>query len=147
MKRAVIVVGSHYAGKSKTITKFFKPLVGISKRSRRFRLARREGEVFSQSLEERFKHGHILSQSLEEKRRQEVRDVVAKYRHYDFLVFAARPADEAPSLYIALKRRLKRCGFEVATVRVIAEQEDSYYQSKAKKIYRRLLTETPAKTE
>jgi hypothetical protein len=141
MKKAVIVVGSHHAGKSRTISKFFKPLIGISRNSRCFRLGRRRGEVFSQSLEERFRYGQVLSQSLEEKGLRDVRQIVAKYRHYDMLVFAARPADERRSLHIALKRELNRCGFEVATVKVVADQDDSYYASKAKKIYRSLLTQ------
>ena len=66
MKKAVIVVGSHYAGKSKTIRKFFKPLVGISGNRRLFQIGQHDGAVLSQSLEERLRDGHVLSQSLEE---------------------------------------------------------------------------------
>ena len=75
MKRAVIVVGSHYAGKSKTIKKFFKPLVGISGNRRLFQLDNYGGAVLSQSLEERFGNGHVLSQSLEERRAYSYRTV------------------------------------------------------------------------
>src|SRR5262245_46824391 len=111
MKNAVIVVGSHYAGKSKTIKKFFKPLVGISGNHRLFDLGQHGGVVLSQSLEERFGNGHVLSQSLEEKRLIDVRGVVAKYQHYQSLVFAARPSTEPGSLYQALKSTLETHGF------------------------------------
>ena len=139
MKKAVIVVGSHYAGKSKTINQFFKPLVGLSGRQRRFYLANFAGAVFSQSLEERFGYDGILfSQSLEEKGIRDVRAVVADCQHYQRLVFAARPENEAVSLYGSLKSELETQGFSVATVRVVRNQPEAFYADCAKQIIQQL---------
>ena len=137
MKRAVIV-GSHFAGKSKTIKKFFKPLVGISGNRRLFQLDNYGGAVLSQSLEERFGNGHVLSQSLEEKSLVDVRSVVAEYQHYERLVFAARPSSEARSLYEPLKSELESRGFSVATVSVVRNQPDSFYAERAQEILQHL---------
>ena len=138
MKRAVIVVGSHHAGKSKTIREYFKPLVGISGNHRIFQIGQHVGRVFSQSLEERFGNGHVLSQSLEEKGLVNVRDVVSKYQEYGRLVFAARPANEAGSLYETLKSELKGCGFLVGTVSVVREESESFYAERGQEILRYL---------
>jgi hypothetical protein len=138
MKRAVIVVGSHHAGKSKTIKKFFKPLVGISGNRRLFQIGQHKAAVLSQSLEERFGNGHVLSQSLEEKGLVDVRGVVANYQHYERLVFAARPSSEARSLYGTLKSELESRGFSVATVSVVRNQPDSFYAERAQEILRHL---------
>jgi len=138
MKSAVIVVGSHYAGKSKTIRKFFKPLVRIAGNQRLFQLGHHGGAVLSQSLEERFGNGHVLSQSLEEKGSADVRGIVAKYQHYEKLVFAARPSTEAGSLYATLKSKLESKGFSVATVFVVGGQPDSFYAASAQEILEHL---------
>jgi hypothetical protein len=137
MKRAVIV-GSHFAGKSKTIKKFFKPLVGISGNQRLFQIGQHRGAALSQSLEERFGNGHILSQSLEEKGLVDVRCVVANYQHYERLVFAARPSTETRSLYGMLKSELESRGFSVATVSVVRNQPDSFYAERAQEILQHL---------
>ncbi len=146
MKRAVIVVGSHYAGKSKTIRKFFKPLVGISGNRRRFQIGGYDGNVFSQSLEERFGNGHVLSQSLEEKGLAGVRGIMADLQHYERLVFAARPSSEAGSLYGKLKAELESRGFSVATVNVVRNQPDDFYRERAQEILQHLEAENDQKT-
>jgi hypothetical protein len=138
MKRAVIVIGSHYAGKSKTIRNFFKPLVGISGNQRFFQIGPDSGAVLSQSLEERFGNGHILSQSLEEKKLADVAGVVASYQYYERLVFAARASCETRSVYDKLKSELKSRGFSVATVSVLRNQPDSFYAERAQEILRNL---------
>lgn len=138
MRRAVIVTGSHYAGKSKTIRNFFKPLVGISGNQRLFQVGPHGGAALSQSLEERFGNAHVLSQSLEEKGLAYVAGVVSKYGDYEALVFAARPSCETPSLYNELKTELERRGFSVATVSVLRNQPDSFYAERAQDILRNL---------
>jgi hypothetical protein len=141
VKRAVIVVGRHYAGKSRTIKQFFKPLVGISGNRRFFQIGAHDAAVLSQSLEERFRNGrdgHVLSQSLEEKRYVDVRRVVATYDRYARLVFAARPRDEAGSLYEALKSELEGRDFSVATVTVVRGRSESFYAERAQEILRHL---------
>jgi hypothetical protein len=73
MKKAVIVVGSHFSGKSNTITKYFKPLVGIQGNKRAFNLNGEVGRVLSQSLEEKGL-GRVISQSVEEKQLPNLND-------------------------------------------------------------------------
>lgn len=129
MKYAVIVVGSHGAGKSKTINKYFKPLIGLSGRQRNFS----NGRVLSQSLEER--EGHVLSQSLEEKGLISVKNFINKYADLNYLVCAARPDGENSSLYKTMKQELQCKGFQVATVRVEYDQPESFYERKARDIF------------
>lgn len=132
MKKAVIVVGSHHAGKSKTINQYFKPLVGISSMQRKFLL----GRVLSKSLEE--KEGHNLSQSFEEKG-LEIESVVNKfineYARFLYVVCAARPENESPSYYKIIRKKLEDRGFNVKTVSVIKGQSELYYQEIANEIY------------
>jgi hypothetical protein len=129
MKKAVIVVGSHCVGKSKTINQYFKPLIGLSGRQRNFM----NGRVLSQSIEER--EGYVLSQSLEEKGLNSVKEFISKYAIFNYLICAARPDCENPSLYKKLKSELERLGYQVKTVNIIKEQSESFYQAKAKEIY------------
>jgi hypothetical protein len=138
MKKAVIVVGEHYAGKSRTINQFLKPLIGISKNHQRFRIGQHDGTVLSQSLEERSGNGHVFSQSLEEKGLVDVGGMVAKYQHYERLVFAARPNNESYSLYGRLKSELESHGFSVSTVNVVRNQQDSFYAERAQEILQQL---------
>jgi hypothetical protein len=80
-----------------------------------------------------------LSQSLEEKGLENVRDVVDKYQHYDWLVFAARPSNETASLYLTLKSELEAHGFSVETVYVVRNQPDAYYAERAQEILDHLM--------
>ena len=132
LKNAVIVVGSHGAGKSKTINKYFKPLIGLSGRQRNFS----RGRVLSQSLEER--EGHVLSQSLEEKGLKSVKEFIKKYADLNYLVCAARPDGEIPSLYNILKTELEAKGFNVSTVQVFSGKEESFYENRAQEILNNL---------
>ena len=136
MKKAVIVIGSHGAGKSRTINEHLKPLLGLTLFQRVFNHAAVTGQAFSQSLEER--NGQVLSQSLEEKGLESVKDFIRRYAHFKYLVCAARPENETPSLYRKLKLGLESTGFSVATVTVEADKPDDFYKNKAKKIYRYL---------
>ena len=93
MKKAVIVVGPHFSGKSKTIKKYFKPLVGLSGNQRTFDLNEKPGIVLSQSLEEK-RLGRVLSQSIEEKGTADVEEFLSRYLFCQWLVLAARPLTE-----------------------------------------------------
>lgn len=123
MKKAVIVVGSHYAGKSKTIRKYLKPKLGITEYEHKFI---RNGKA-----------GFILSQSLEEADR-DVEYVVKKYMVYDLLVLSARPAHERPSCLNKLTRKLQTAGYRVSEVLVDHTDDEDYYDGKAKEILKRL---------
>lgn len=137
MKKAVIVVGTHHAGKSKTINKYFKGKIGLSEKERKFSVGDNKGHILSQSLEE--KYGIINSQSLEEKGLVEVTTTVEKYKNYEQLIFAARPENEKLSYYKDLKKQLEKRGFVVETVKIIRDQKESYYKEKAEEIYKKLV--------
>ncbi|TMO88061.1 hypothetical protein [Pseudoalteromonas ruthenica] len=123
MKKAVIVVGSHFAGKSKTINVHVKKKLKIKPQAHKFNL--------------KGKDGYILSQSFEEAER-DVSYVIKKYGHYDLLVLAARPAHETPSDLNKAIKQLTAKGFKVYTVPVNAEQKESYYSSKADDVIKKL---------
>ena len=119
MKKAVIVVGTHYAGKSKTIREHLKPKLGIAKNEHKFI---RNGKA-----------GFVLSQSLEEADR-DVDYVIKKYVIYDLLVLSSRPAHERPSCLNELKAKLQTAGYRVSEVLVDRTDEEDYYDSKADEI-------------
>lgn len=139
-KIAVIVVGSHFAGKSKTINKHLKPRVGIRSRAHKFYIRGASGKVLSQSREgaarTRRRSGFARSQSLEESRRTsaDVRRLIQANSNFDRLVFAARPSDEKPSFLPLLKSVLAANGFRVFLVRVVANQPEQFYAGRAKEI-------------
>lgn len=120
MKKAVIVVGSHYAGKSKTINKYLKPKLGIERDDHKFT---RNGQ-----------DGYVLSQTFEEADR-DVQKIVNKYSHYDLLVVAARPANESPSYLMELTAELQNAGYQVSTVDIVkTSNNEAYYEEKADEI-------------
>jgi len=133
-KRAVIVVGSHYAGKSKTINCYFKKLVGIPEEKRKFDIKGSEGQALSQSNEE--KRGLIISQSPEEKRIKELEAAIERYLGYQYLVLASRPDGESPSYYKEIKAILEKADYIVTTVEVFDHGDDeSYYENKGKEVF------------
>jgi disulfide oxidoreductase YuzD len=103
MSRAVIVVGKHFAGKSKTIREYLKPLLGIGINDHKF------------TLEE--KHGYILSQSFEEADR-DPDETIKKHSDCDLLVLAARPEEEPASKLPSMRRALSEESFRVNVVRI-----------------------------
>ncbi|WP_125719079.1 hypothetical protein [Pseudoalteromonas rubra] len=119
MKNAVIVVGSHYVGKSKTINLYVKPKLGLSQRAHKF--------------ERNGLHGFILSQSFEEAER-DVDYVLEQYGQYDLLVLACRPANETPSDLIEATKKLKKAGFDVYTVSIRHHDNEEYYDGKANEV-------------
>jgi len=135
-KRAVIVVGSHHVGKSKTINRYLKPRLGIRETQHRFSLGERIGTVLSQSREEAAtQRGIVLSQSFEEAGRCEyIADFVLKYAHFELLVLAARPSDENPSCLLALKAKLWDAGYKVRDILLVGGQAESYYRGAAETI-------------
>jgi len=123
MKNAVIVVGTHYAGKSKMINNHLKRKFKIGKRKHKFS---RNG-----------KEGFILSQSFEEAGR-DVDFVVSKYSHYDLLVLSARPSNETPSCLVEAESKLKNAGYQVILVYVSKTTDNKHYDDKADEIIKYL---------
>lgn len=123
MKIAVIVVGSHFSGKSRTINKDLKPLLGISERQHIFH---RKG-----------KDGYVLSQSFGEAG-SDPKGKIYRVSHYDLLVLADRPATEPVSCLIEIEKILDKYKFKHHRVFINASSSDSYYKSKAKEILRHL---------
>ncbi len=133
MKKAVIVVGPHFSGKSKTIKKYFKPLVGLTGNQRTFDLNEKPGVVLSQSLEEK-RLGRVISQSIEEKTISNVKEFLSRYLFCQWLVLAARPPTEAGSHLNEILRILKTSGYSVLVVDVAKGQPELFYEQCAKKI-------------
>lgn len=141
MKKAVIVEGQHYAGKSKTIIKYFKPLIGLTSRARNFKLDGVSGRVYSQSREEAARlRGCVRSQSLEESGRtaREVAKLIRTNANFELLVFAARPEGEEGSFLPLLKRQLRAVGYRVLVVQIIPKQPENFYAKSGRKILRHL---------
>lgn len=119
MKIAVIVVGSHFSGKSRTIKEFLKPLLGLTSHQ--------------QIFEHHGKTGRILSQSFEESR-SDANEKIARYSHYDLLVIAARPESESVTQLLAVEKLLTKYKFKHHRVVIDADPTDSYCKRKAKEI-------------
>ena len=120
MDKAIIVVGKHFAGKSKTINVYLKPKLGLSVHEHVFEL---NGQP-----------GFILSQSFEESGR-DVDYVIEKYgNRYTYLVLASRPADEVGSNLEEAKQKLSHVGYNVSIVEIEPKQPDEYYKNKASNI-------------
>ncbi len=119
MKKAVIVVGSHYVGKSKTIREHLKPKLGIGK----------DDHIFHRNNQT----GYILSQSLEEANRS-IDNVIKAYGHYSLLVLAARPAEDTPSNLKEAISKLRSAGYRVSEVAIAKSDDDTYYNNKADEI-------------
>jgi hypothetical protein len=125
MKIAVIVVGSHYSGKSRTLKKFVKPQLGIGEKELVFR---RNGLS-----------GVILVQTFEEADR-DIQAAMIRYGHHDLLILAARPEHETPSCYLELKAALEKADYLVRTVHIIKTKTttDAYYREQADEVLRQL---------
>jgi hypothetical protein len=119
MKKAVITVGSHYVGKSKTINAYLKPKLGIGYYEHKFT---RNNQT-----------GFILSQSFEEANR-DVDFMIKKFCTYELLVLSARPANEQPSLLEEAKHKLSAAGYRVSEVRINRNTDNAYFENKANEI-------------
>ena len=123
-KIAIIVVGEHKAGKSKTIREYLKHMLGIKENAHKFMLKDgRKGYILSQTFEER-------SESIEE-----LTEKLKKYENYDVLILPVRPKEDKFSFYEEVRKVLTYFGFEVKEVRI---EVGPYYKSKAGEIYRLL---------
>jgi hypothetical protein len=107
-KKAVIVVGSHYSGKSLTINKHLKPLLKIASHAHIFELNGEKGFALSQSSEESGKN---------------VEKLIQKYSHYELFVLAARPEADERSNFKETRAALERASFEVNVVVVHSREE------------------------
>ena len=121
-KNAIIVVGEHYAGKSKTINKYLKSMLSLNENQHKFGIGDCEGFILSQTLEER----NAFVKDLE------------KYKTYDILVLPTRPENEPNSLFQEVKEKLKEFGFDVVIYKIKKGQEEGYYKEKAKEIYNQI---------
>jgi len=119
MKKAIILVGSHFTGKSKTIRCYLKPKLGIDENEHRFV---RNGQ-----------DGFILSQSFEESGR-DVDYVIEKYGQYELLILSARPAEEIASCLHRARTQLEAAGYRVNEVNISPGEPDSFYDQKADEI-------------
>jgi hypothetical protein len=114
MRKACVVVGSHYSGKSRTL-RILKQKLGIGNK----RYFTRNGQS-----------GGVLVQTCEEAEGN-VKDRVEKYSLCDYLVLAARPANESLSYLAELEAELKRAGYRVKVLHIVKPRDknfaDEYY--------------------
>jgi hypothetical protein len=108
MKKAIIVVGKHFAGKSLTIGAHLTALLKIKRRARKFTL--------------RGKRGFLRSQSFEESG-LDVIATIKKYFGYDLLVFAARPETEEGTKFKLIHNTLLKASFDVKKVEIKNQKE------------------------
>ena len=121
-KLAMIVVGPHYAGKSKTINKYLKPKLSIRENQHKFNIGDCDGFILSQSLEER----KAFIEDLD------------RYKDYDILVLPTRPKTEPNSLFHAVHEKLTGFGFDIVVYEIEKNQSESYYQERANGIYEKI---------
>ena len=121
---AIILVGEHYAGKSKTINKYLKPKLSIDEKQHKFEIENCEGFILSQTLEER----NAFVENLD------------RYKNYDVLVLPTRPENEPNSLFHAVKEKLKEFDFDIVIYEIDKDQEENYYLEKATEIYSQILS-------
>jgi hypothetical protein len=122
-KKAVIVVGSHFFGKSLTVNKHLKPLLKINPQAHIFDLNGQKGFVLSQSSEESG---------------QNVEKLIEKYSHFDLFVLVSRPETDEHSNFKAVRAALERTSFEV-NVMVVHSREEA--PNKAAAIFKLLSQE------
>ena len=119
-KIAVIVVGSHFSGKSRTISKYLKHLLGMAKRQR---IALWNGFNI-----------YIKSQSLEESD-SSIDNWILKWQEFEILVIACRPENEMKSYLQLIKNKLQIVGFTIYEVHISkTNYNEDYYQNKAQEI-------------
>jgi hypothetical protein len=119
MKKAVIVVGKHYVGKSKTINKYVKPKLKIGVKDHVFTYKGRSGFILSQTFEEADR---------------DIELIVRKYSDYDLLILAARAPGEDPSCLTELIEALQNAQYLVSTVDIIKAPNEDYYEGKAEEV-------------
>lgn len=119
MRTAVVVVGKHYAGKSKTIRKYATNKLGIGEHVHKFNFKGQKG--------------YILSQTFEEADR-DIEKTIADLSAYDLLIVAARPAGENPSFETDITAALQGAGYTVRKVTILRTSNESYYQEKADEV-------------
>ena len=131
MKKAFVVVGKHYSGKSRTLRDYLKPRLNMG-----------NGRYFTRNGQS----GCVLVQSCEEAE-ADLKDRIEKYSGYDYLVLAARPANELPSYQLELEAELKKVGYQVKTLHIVKPKQESladeYYGGIADEIIAYL--DSPAK--
>lgn len=119
MKKAVILTGTHYIGKSRTINNYLKPKLGIG--------------VYKHKFTRNGQDGFILSQTCEEAHRN-IDDVVTRYCHYELLVLASRPSYETPSCFDQLRSKLSNAGYRVDETVISSKGDSVHYEQKAAEI-------------
>jgi len=115
MKKALIIVGSHHAGKSRTINRHLKSALGISAKANKFS----EKDLYGTGSANK-SYGWIYSQSIEERGRKTpwIAEFASNSK-WQRLVFSARPIGEPVSHYKTLKEELEKAGYKVETIDIV----------------------------
>lgn len=122
-KIAIIFIGSHFSGKSRTINEFLKKKLNIKKDAWTFKISEKKGCIHSQSPEESGR---------------DPEEIIKKYAHCHFIVLAARPDNEQPSKLNAIRRSLGNHGFEIHEI-FITKGDEENYRKHADEAYRLII--------
>lgn len=128
-KNAVIVSGSHFAGKSHTLRDHLKPKLSMSKGQRNFTRNGLKGTIRTQSFEE----AGWSSKKLKE--------LLKSLADFDLIVVATRPKSESGSLFNQVYSELMELGFRVEEIVINNNnppKNPSYYGPKADEILNHL---------
>ena len=123
MKKAVILVGSHWSGKNSTINDFLKPMLKgldgevMGPNDHKFILNERRGCILSRSFEETLKEFLVYSE---------------KYFRHELLVFADRPEAKQGSKSNPIREALEKAGYLVTAITIKGGDNQ---QHKAKEIF------------
>lgn len=120
MKKAIIVTGKHWAGKSKTINDHLKPLFGISLKSYTFWLKGKRGFIISQSIEESGRPIEIL---------------IKKCSGFDIVIVATRVSTDNATKHELVNNKLEKNGFKTKTFIITKHEKENYYTGMAKEIF------------
>lgn len=109
-KLAIIVIGEHYAGKSRTLIEYVKPAFGLNRLAHKFRFNNCSGYIKTQTLQE----GNEPIDSLD------------KFQVYDVFVLASRPCGEGNPQLSEIKNKLRELGFTVSEYLIPRDTDDGY---------------------
>ncbi|MDD7984701.1 hypothetical protein PQO01_07035 [Lentisphaera marina] len=123
-KKAVIVCGEHFVGKTHTINFFLKPLLGIKAGAWTFTI-------------EHWHDGGVYAQSSEESPR-DVDYRISKLLKYTYVVTACRPKDEEGSHFTEIYLQLRQRGYDVVVFEISRENDEDDKKMIASQAYNHL---------
>lgn len=120
-KLAIIVVGKHYAGKTRTLWQV-KSLLKMRNRGFKFTLGKCTGWILTQTLQEPDPPRDLES--------------LNRYQGCDVLILPSRPKGESSPTLQQIKKKLRELGFKISEVNIERRKTETYRKTKAREIIR-----------